>query len=34
MMADWAAYCAGKAVGGNNVVKIGGRQVSEVEDAK
>lgn len=24
MMAAWAAYCDGKAVGGNNVVKIGG----------
>jgi integrase len=23
MMADWAAYCDGKAVGGDNVVKIG-----------
>ena len=23
MMADWAAYCGGKAVGGSNVVKIG-----------
>jgi integrase len=25
MMADWAAYCDGKAAGGSNVVKIGGR---------
>lgn len=25
MMADWAAYCDGKAVGGDNVVKIGAR---------
>jgi hypothetical protein len=23
LMADWAAYCDGKAIGGNNVVKIG-----------
>lgn len=26
MMADWAAYCDGKAIGGSNVVKIGGRK--------
>jgi integrase len=26
LMADWAAYCSGKAVGGSNVVKIGGRK--------
>ena len=26
MMADWAAYCGGKAAGGNNVVRIGGRK--------
>ncbi|XSC46784.1 tyrosine-type recombinase/integrase [Bradyrhizobium sp. RDT10] len=26
MMADWAAYCGGKAIGGNNVVKIGARK--------
>jgi integrase len=26
MMADWAAYCDGKAIGGDNVVKIGGRK--------
>ena len=26
LMADWAAYCSGKAAGGNNVVKIGGRK--------
>jgi integrase len=26
MMADWAAYCGGKAIGGNNVVKIGVRK--------
>jgi integrase len=26
MMADWAAFCDGKAVGGNNVVKIGARK--------
>jgi integrase len=26
MMADWAAYCGGKAIGGDNVVKIGGRK--------
>ena len=26
LMADWAAYCGGKAAGGNNVVKIGGRK--------
>lgn len=25
LMADWAAYCSGKAIGGNNVVKIGAR---------
>jgi integrase len=25
MMADWAAYCDGKAIGGDNVVKIGVR---------
>ena len=27
MMADWAAYCEGEAVGGNNVVKIGARKL-------
>jgi integrase len=26
LMADWAAYCGGKAIGGNNVVKIGARK--------
>jgi hypothetical protein len=26
LMADWAAYCDGKAIGGNNVVKIGARK--------
>jgi integrase len=26
MMADWAAYCCGKAIGGSNVVKIGARK--------
>ncbi|SHM41404.1 tyrosine-type recombinase/integrase [Bradyrhizobium lablabi] len=26
MMADWASYCDGKAVGGNDAVKIGGRK--------
>jgi integrase len=26
MMADWAAYCDGKAIGGDNVVKIGGQK--------
>jgi hypothetical protein len=26
MMADWGAYCDGKAVGGDNVVKIGARK--------
>lgn len=25
LMADWAAYCDGKAIGGNNVVRIGAR---------
>ena len=26
LMAEWATFCAGKAVGGNNVVRIGGRK--------
>ncbi|QHO76804.1 integrase [Bradyrhizobium sp. CCBAU 051011] len=26
LMADWAAYCTGKTVGGSNVVKIGARK--------
>jgi integrase len=26
LMADWAAYCYGNAIGGNNVVKIGARK--------
>ncbi len=26
MMDDWAKYCGGKAAGGNNVVRIGGRK--------
>jgi integrase len=26
LMADWAAYCESKTVGGDNVVKIGGRK--------
>lgn len=26
LMADWAVFCAGKAIGGNNVVKIGARK--------
>ena len=26
LMEDWSAYCAGKTVGGSNVVKIGARK--------
>ena len=26
LMADWATYCENKAIGGNNVVKMGGRK--------
>jgi integrase len=30
MMADWAMYCDGKAIGGNNVVAIGGRKSEHI----